>query len=196
LPRSSNKTGLEAWTEFGNNAYTNLREGKAHFPRYKWTHEQICNWTPREILEVGIGSGQALKVLAELGHDCHGMDLKNNIDKVKGSQHMHPDINYIVQSVDHPNIEWSYNYGRFHVGIIHYVLQHLVFDSNALYAIRNMLYPKGTLFATVPIAGDNQHSAHTYNENTFVRLVEAIGFKVEKKQKLNKNEFIVMAEKV
>ena len=124
------------------------------------------------------------------------MDHEKNISKVTGSKHMHRDINYVVQNADQPDIEWSHRYEKFHVGIIHYVLQHLVFDSNALYAIRNMLYPKGTLFATVPIAGDNQHSAHAYNINTFKRLVEAIGFKIEESSQLNKNEFIVMAEKI
>jgi len=200
--------GLKEWTDFGNKIYTNLREAKSYFPRYKWTHKRICDWTPRRILEIGIGSGQALKELANLGHDCYGMDLENNILKVRESQHNHPDITYIVQSVDQPDTDWADEYtfnwenyktgcdDRVHVVIIHYVLQHLIFDSNALYAIRKLLQPKGTLFATVPIADDNRHSAHAYNENTFVRLVEAIGFKVEEKEKLNRNEFIVMADKV
>ena len=68
--------GLKRWNDFGNNGYANLREGKAGFPRYKWTHDKICHWTPRRILEVGIGSGHALKTLAELGHECCGMDLE------------------------------------------------------------------------------------------------------------------------
>lgn len=123
--------------------------------------------TPRRILDIGCGSGEVVRALAELGHEAHG--IEPNVDF---AAHAAKDLPENAQVLAGGWEAELFPEQHFDVVICMHVIEHLNRPLEAIRQIRKWLAPGGTVMLEVPdMRGyttkgfDRFHFAHTLGFN-------------------------------
>jgi len=153
-------------------------EGKISpgFERYKWFISKLPP-PPVKVLEIGFNSGEALSYINDLGYECTGIDLSFIVQKYGKN----PKIKYIERNMDNPN---AYDLAQlfheeFDIVILGEVLQHIIFDTNLLYAIWFYLKPNGLLLMSTENCNLVNQAIRYYPTDILKTMLEILSFKIE-----------------
>lgn len=139
------------------------------------------------ILEIGCGRGLLLRDLAELGHECHGIE-RSALAARRATQT--EGLRVYTQPLE--NCAFTEHY--FDAVIIWHVLEHLDHPHITLELISRLLKPDGLLYLEVPNLSslqscstgknwfhlDLEHHLYHFTMNGLHRLLRSTGFRVEK----------------
>lgn len=139
------------------------------------------------ILEIGCGRGLLLRDLAELGHECHGIERSalaaRRATQTKG-----------LRVYTQPLEDCPFAERYFDAVIVWHVLEHLDHPQTTLERVSRLLKPDGLLYLEVPNLSslqsrstgknwfhlDLEHHLYHFTMNGLHQLLRSTGFRVEK----------------